>query len=500
MEEKTMLKKINKSAKSLLVVLLAVVTVVLAIPQNSARAQVIGPTGGIPIPVSDIPEALRPTEVQATLSPDITITLDGKKLDLLNVNGAEVAPILYNGTTMVPARGLSYAFGKLIKLETASTGVQIWEKREWYKPGMHIQAIKIYTDSEKYPIVEDIYIDNKLHTRTGVPEITSRITDKTPKTITALSDPAAYVALCNAGTFYIGLKDALGNRVYPLLYEGTYYIPLRATAPIFGCSVAWDGDNRTVILTTTSEVLLFAGEEYVSSRYPTEEEKAVFDTVSDNTERTERYLEWLNANTDAIVKYTTSYYGGWINGSDPLRSSYGNDDFVTYGNGYENYGSYASFGHPPWYESEQIEALAKSLVGKTDRETQQNIYFVASSMLYADGYSPDGSLAMLNGTQPYSQDCVGGTNLLIALLKAVGMPAVMVHESANRPHHAYLASYIADEKTWVFSDWMAVTYYVNGEPKGFDLGVTPREPATVEIAGIPFTHPLEVSYWLNHMV
>jgi hypothetical protein len=55
------------------------------------------------------------------------------------------------------------------------------------------------------------------------PQITSRISDRAPRAITALSDPAAYVNLYNVSDFYIGLKDAQGNRVYPILYEGTYY-------------------------------------------------------------------------------------------------------------------------------------------------------------------------------------------------------------------------------------------------------------------------------------
>jgi hypothetical protein len=44
------------------------------------------------------------------------------------------------------------------------------------------------------------------------------------------------------------LKDAKGNRVYPIISDGTTYVPIRAITQIFGESVAWDGETRSVIL------------------------------------------------------------------------------------------------------------------------------------------------------------------------------------------------------------------------------------------------------------
>lgn len=42
--------------------------------------------------------------------------------------------------------------------------------------------------------------------------------------------------------------DAKGNRVEPMIYNGTTYLPVRAVAQAFGKEVYWDGPNYTVYL------------------------------------------------------------------------------------------------------------------------------------------------------------------------------------------------------------------------------------------------------------
>ena len=43
-------------------------------------------------------------------------------------------------------------------------------------------------------------------------------------------------------------KDVNGNRVDPIIIDGTTYLPVRAVADAFGKSVYWDGPNYTVYL------------------------------------------------------------------------------------------------------------------------------------------------------------------------------------------------------------------------------------------------------------
>ena len=42
--------------------------------------------------------------------------------------------------------------------------------------------------------------------------------------------------------------DATGSSVYPILYEGTNYLPIRAVSSLFGIEIKWDGQNNCVFL------------------------------------------------------------------------------------------------------------------------------------------------------------------------------------------------------------------------------------------------------------
>ncbi|GIQ69048.1 hypothetical protein DUZ99_07600 [Xylanibacillus composti] len=44
------------------------------------------------------------------------------------------------------------------------------------------------------------------------------------------------------------ITDARGNRVYPVVINGTTYLPLRSTAQLVGLPVTWDADSLTVKL------------------------------------------------------------------------------------------------------------------------------------------------------------------------------------------------------------------------------------------------------------
>lgn len=46
------------------------------------------------------------------------------------------------------------------------------------------------------------------------------------------------------------LKDAQGNRVYPISYNGTTYVPIRGVSDLLGVDITWDGTTNSVILET----------------------------------------------------------------------------------------------------------------------------------------------------------------------------------------------------------------------------------------------------------
>lgn len=42
--------------------------------------------------------------------------------------------------------------------------------------------------------------------------------------------------------------DANGNRVEPMIYDGTTYLPVRAISNMLGEDVTWDGDTRSIYI------------------------------------------------------------------------------------------------------------------------------------------------------------------------------------------------------------------------------------------------------------
>lgn len=47
------------------------------------------------------------------------------------------------------------------------------------------------------------------------------------------------------------MHDEAGDRVYPITYSGTTYVPIRAVSNMLGIDVEWDGKNNAVLLGET---------------------------------------------------------------------------------------------------------------------------------------------------------------------------------------------------------------------------------------------------------
>ena len=67
-------------------------------------------------------------DITAQLRPDLTIKVAGQPQSFADVNGNVVYPIMYNGTTYLPVRGIGQLFGQAIDWDGETQTVTVGEK------------------------------------------------------------------------------------------------------------------------------------------------------------------------------------------------------------------------------------------------------------------------------------------------------------------------------------------------------------------------------------
>lgn len=149
------------------------------------------------------------TNITAQLSPDITVVVDGVERTFYNVNGEEVHPIAYNGTTYLPIRAIGELMDKNVNWDQANLTVSLSGSRT----------------------AADV---------AGTPD-----RNAAERSVTAQLWPDITVLVDGVARTF---TDVQGRTVYPLVYNGSVYLPVRAIGNLMGKYVSWDGTTETVTL------------------------------------------------------------------------------------------------------------------------------------------------------------------------------------------------------------------------------------------------------------
>ena len=155
------------------------------------------------------PAVYAASDVTARLRPDITIVIDGAARVFYNVSGQQVHPISYNNTTYLPLRAIGELMGKVVT---------------WNKDTKTASLGGVRTEGPT----------------AGTPDAAAKAKNVTVE----LRNDITVVVDDTARTF----TDANGKTVYPLLYQGSTYLPIRAIGELMGKRVDWDGKTNTVTL------------------------------------------------------------------------------------------------------------------------------------------------------------------------------------------------------------------------------------------------------------
>ncbi len=151
-----------------------------------------------------------PVQVTAEVRPSVAILVDGVERTFYDASGKEVHAIYYNGTHYLPVRAIGELMGKNVNWDGSTRTITLSSPRT-----------ADATSGKPEAGAADASVTAQLR-----PDITI-VVDGTTRTFT----------------------DAKGNAVYPLLRDGTNYLPVRAIGELMGKSVAWDSKSRTITLT-----------------------------------------------------------------------------------------------------------------------------------------------------------------------------------------------------------------------------------------------------------
>ena len=147
--------------------------------------------------------------VTARLQPDVTVVIDGSARTFYNVQGQEVHPIGYDGTTYVPIRSIGELMDRNVNWDASTLTATIGGAR---------------TTPDA----------------TGTPD-----TGAAPRDISVRLHPDYTIVIDGTARTF---RDVNGRTVSPLLYNGSIYLPIRAIGEIMGKTVSWDGATDTVTL------------------------------------------------------------------------------------------------------------------------------------------------------------------------------------------------------------------------------------------------------------
>ncbi len=192
-------------------------------------------------------------EVEVLLNKQIKVTFNGEYQEFQNVNGVKVYPLSYEGTTYLPIRSISSLFNSKIKWDGNTNSVYLGEGELDTTSSKKVTNPSQGTNENVKVLLNrdiKIYYNSKVQTFT----------------------------------------DVNGKVVYPLSYNGTTYLPVRAVSNLFNLKIDWDSKNYTVVIAKDEQV---QKESNIA---------VVYFSVTGNTKTVAGYIkEELNADLFEIV-------------------------------------------------------------------------------------------------------------------------------------------------------------------------------------------------------
>lgn len=217
-----------------------------------------------------------PKKVVFWLKPDICVELNDVRMVFKDANGQTVYPVIFNGTTYLPVRAVSALMDEPVEWDAASKTVYIG---------------KTLTN----PVKSSAPVSRSSAVRADESDIIAASMLQ-PSLVSGYSKPDVTVMYDFAIQTF---RDADRQTVYPLNYNGSIYLPLRAISRLMEEPIEWDSAAKRICI----------GDGEEEEEEPVEEEPddtgAVFEQLREFFEEEETLYYEATAKITRIKNATT---------------------------------------------------------------------------------------------------------------------------------------------------------------------------------------------------
>lgn len=175
-------------------------------------------------------------KVLVYVKPDVTVKLNGVKQSFRNSRGQAVYPMIYNGCAYLPIR--------------ASSAI-MKEPVEWDKASKTIFIGKTLSNPNK---------------STGIIPTAAAVA-VSESAISAVPKPTLESAYLKPDMLVMydfaiqNFQDVNGEIIYPIIYNGSAYLPIRSISKLMNAPIEWDGKIKTISIENATDDVYAVTEE-----------------------------------------------------------------------------------------------------------------------------------------------------------------------------------------------------------------------------------------------
>ncbi|WP_312647451.1 stalk domain-containing protein [Aminipila sp.] len=167
------------------------------------------------------------SNVLAYVKPEIVVQLNQEMQIFKDVKGQRVYPIVYNGSTYLPVRAISALMNEDIQWD--NYGKTVYIGKTFNNPNKSKAKMSTENKGAAQGVDQEDYVQPTWKS--------AQVTVSVRSDITIMYDFEVQQ-----------FRDASENRIYPIVYEGSTYLPVRSISGMMKKQIQWDNVTKTITI------------------------------------------------------------------------------------------------------------------------------------------------------------------------------------------------------------------------------------------------------------